>query len=205
MPYDAAFYEQYRAYINEPQVRRNHDRMFRLFAQIMFPELPAVMDLGAHESVGEYAIKDKLHADYTGIDIHNTNGGITHGFRRMSFLRADYMDLDFTGRLSFEPNAFISLFSVEPSYSPAVRYGFYNRLFAKFSSVRWGLASGFFYESRRAAESVSETGDIVSYQTIEDPSLHLSPLFTELRVHLRTPSRMFGNDVIEAWKIFIRN
>ena len=80
----------------------------------------------------------------------------------------------------------------------------YEKVFAQFSSINFGLVVGLFYESKRGLEIVEETGGITSHQTIEDPSLFVSDVFTELRVHLRTPSAMFGQDVIEVWKFFVR-
>ncbi len=61
-----------------------------------------------------------------------------------------------------------------------------------------------FYESKRDLETVGETGGIVSHQTIEDPAKYISEAFSEFRIHMRTPSRMFGEDVIEVWKILSR-
>ena len=100
--------------------------------------------------------------------------------------------------------AFISLFSVECCQLATIKYDLYNRIFSEFPTIGYGLVGGFFYQSKRDQESVSETGEIISYQTIEDPSLYISNLFTELRIHLHTPSKMFGQDVIEVWKFFIR-
>jgi len=153
------------------------------------------MDLGC--GIGEYATYDQHHAAYVGIDLNNT-GSITH------FVQVDYLKLDFGNLLPFLPNAFISLFSIECFHSAKNKYTLYNRLFSAFPTVKCGLVGGFFYESRRNQETVSEAGEIVSYQTIEDPSLHISDLFTELRIYIRTPSQMFGNDVVEVWKLLVR-
>lgn len=195
MPYDENFYRMYLEYLREPTVRRNHSHMFVLFASLLLPDSPRVMDLGC--GLGEYATYDPHHTAYTGIDLNNT-GNVAQ------FIQADYTALDFKHLLPFLPNAFISLFSTECCHPVEKKYDLYHRLFATFPAIRRGLASGFFYESRRSEEVVSETGEIVSFQTIEDPSRHISDLFTELRIHLRTPSQMFGGDVIEVWKFFVR-
>ena len=195
MPYDENFYRMYRQYLQERIVRGNHDHIFSLFASLLSPYSPRVMDLGC--GIGEYATYDLHHTAYIGIDINNA-GSVA------PFIQADYLKLDFGSLLPFLPNSFISLFSIECCHAAEKKYDFYNNIFSAFPTVKYGLAGGFFYESRRNQETVSEAGEIVSYQTIEDPSLYISDLFTELRMHLRTPSNMFGKDVIEVWKLFIR-
>lgn len=195
MSYDEKFYRMYREYLQEQAVRANHDYMFALFAKLLFPVLPGVMDLGC--GIGEYATFDRCHSAYVGIDLNNASS-------LPSFVQADYTALDFGQRLNFLPNAFTSLFSIECCNPAEKKYALYDRIFSAFPTVKYGLTGGFFYESRRNKETVSETGELVSYQTIEDPSLHISKLFTELRVHLRTPSKMFGDDVVEVWKILVR-
>lgn len=195
MPYDENFYRMYRQYLQEQIVRTNHDHVFSLFASLLLPDSPLVMDLGC--GIGEYATYDTHHAAYVGVDLNNT-GSVA------SFLQADYLKLDFVSLLPFSPNAFTSLFSIECCHAAEKRYDFYNRIFSKYPTIKCGLVGGFFYESRRDQETVSETGEIVSYQTIENPSLYISDLFTELRIHIRTPSQMFGDDVIEVWKLLVR-
>ena len=195
MPYDENFYRMYREYLQERIVRSNHDHMFSLLASLLLPDSPHVMDLGC--GIGEYTTYDRRHLAYVGIDLNNT-GSVT------PFVQADYLKLDFRNFLPFIPNAFISLFSIECFHTAKSKYILYNRLFSVFPAIKCGLVGGFFYESRRNQETVSEAGEIVSYQTIEDQSLHISPLFTELRIHIRTPSQMFGNDVIEVWKLLVR-
>ncbi len=193
MPYDENFYRMYREYLEEPTVRKNHDCIFELFTSFLLPESPRVVDFGC--GVGEYLTYDSRHSRYVGIDRNKT-------IDSTDFIQADYLSVDLS--LPFPPNAFLSLFSVECCHPLAVRYDFYERVFAAFPAIRCGLVGGFFYESRRDQETVTESGELVSYQTIEDPSRHISPNFTELRAHLYTPSEMFGRDVVEVWKFFVR-
>ena len=195
MPYDENFYRRYREYLQEPIVRGNHDHVFSLFASLLLPDSPRVVDLGC--GIGEYRTYDRSHAEYVGIDLNDT-GSVT------PFIQADYLRLGFADLLPFPPNAFISLFSIDCCHTAEKKYDLYNRIFSAFPAVKCGLIGGFFYESRRGQETVSEAEEIVSYQTIEDPSLYISDLFTELRIHLRTPSKMFGDDVIEVWKLLVR-
>lgn len=192
---DKAFWERYREYLKEPMVRKNHNAMFRLFARLMTPDPPRVMDFGCGS--GEYARHDICYIEYAGIDKTDV-GGVRN------FIQADYTELGFADALPFTPNAFISLFSSELSSPCAVKYDLYTRIFMNFPCIQFGMVSGFFYESKRGHETVEETGGLISHQTIEDPTLWISPLFTESRTHIYTPSEMFGKDVIEVWKVFIR-
>lgn len=195
MAYNKDFYAMYMRYLKESVVRENHDAMFRLFASLICSENPRVIDLGC--GLGEYVSYDEVHAKYFGVDLNAT--GIDG-----NFLQADYTKLDFGDMLPFTPNAFISLFSIELFNSAEARYTLYKRVFSQFPSVNFGLVAGFFYESKRDLEVVEETGGITSHQTIEDPSLFISDVFTELRICLKVPSVMFGDDVIEVWKILVR-
>ena len=195
MPYDENFYRMYREYLQESMVRQNHNHVFALFSSLMLPEEPRVIDLGC--GLGEYATHDPHHTAYAGIDLNNTGGVV-------NFVQADYRDLDFGDKLSFVPNAFISLFSIELFNPAEARYALYKRIFDQFPSVNFGLVVGMLYESKRGQEVVEETGGLTSYQTIEDPSLFISDVFTESRICLKTPSAMFGNDVIDVWKFFVR-
>lgn len=132
----------------------------------------------------------------------------------LRLIQTDYHDLETLSRilrsgsvmpsLPFTPNAFVSLFSVECFHSTPEKYEFYEKIFKTFSTIEFGLVGGFFYEGRRGEEKVGETGNIVSYQTIEKPWKYTSNWFTEFRMHIRTPSKMFGPDVVEVWKFFIR-
>ena len=194
MAYDENFYRMYQEYLREPVVRANHSRMFAKLAQFL-PGKLRVMDLGCGS--GEYPTFDGHHYRYVGVDLINTG-------QLQDFIQADYIKENLTDKLPFKPNAFLSLFSIECCHPVDARYALYEKLFAEHPSLELGAASGFFYESKRHQPTVSETGDIVSYQTIEDPAQYISPTFDEARIHMRTPSKMFGPDVIEVWKFLFR-
>lgn len=194
MGYDENFYRLYNDYLQETTVRNSHDLIFRDFGRFTHPTRLDVVDLGC--GLGEYRLFGQ-HAGYVGLDLNATE-------QIPIFLRRDYHDLSFVKLLPFIPSVFVSLFSIECCHDAFTKYELYNRLFREIPSLQYGLASGFFYESRRSLETVEETGGIASYQTIEDPATFMSPVFTELRTHLRTPSKMFGQDVVEVWKIFAR-
>lgn len=196
MAYDKKFYDMYREYLKETSVRASHDFVFKQF-KTMMEEFLFVIDLGC--GLGEYH-RYGLPFSYVGFDLNDLG-------QEFLLVTADYHDMDMVKaglHLRLIPNAFVSLFSIECFHPAPERYALYNEIFKTFHSIRFGLVGGFFYESKREQETVQERGKIVSYQTIEDPSLYISDLFSEFRLHIRTPSKMFSSDVIEVWKIFIR-
>jgi len=196
MAYDKAFYDAYREYLKEESVRVSHDFIFGCF-QKMAGENLYVIDFGC--GLGEYW-QYGCPLMYTGVDVNDFD-------QKFKLINLDYHGLDAVQssiNLRFVPNAFVSLFSVECFHSVQDRYEFYRKVFQTFPQISFGLVGGFFYEGKRDQETVEETGGIVSYQTIEDPALYISDIFTEFRLHIKTPSQMFGSDVIEVWKIFIR-
>lgn len=194
MSYDKSFYELYSDYLREPTVRKNHNFIFEFFASVAHQRDLFVVDLGC--GLGEYEMYGR-YKDYAGIDLNNVG-------RVKNFFRTDYHDLKFVRHLPFAPTSFVSLFSIECFHNARDKYALYDRIFSEIPSIAYGLSGGFFYEKRKTQETVGEAGEIVSYQTIEDPSLYISPLYVEMRIHIRTPSAMFGDDVVEVWKIFIR-
>lgn len=194
MAYDEEFYQKYGAYLLESTVRASHDLVFRHFGRFVWPEGLLVVDLGC--GLGEYQTYGHYH-DYVGVDL-NYVGQVGN------FVCADYHDFSFLNRLPFAPTAFVSLFSTENFHSAGDKYALYKKIFAEVPSIQYGLVSGFFYEGRRMFDKVEENGKIVSYQTIEDPAPYISDTFSEFRLHVRTPSKMWGADVVEVWKIFCR-
>ena len=194
MSYDKEFYQMYQAYLREKVVRANHNKIFECFRRLIQPMELLVVDLGC--GLGEYS----LHGSYTkyvGIDVNDTG-------QVKSYVQTDYHNPNFATLLPFVPTAFVSLFSIECCHSVDDKYALYEQIFTNIPSIRYGLVVGFFYESKRDLETVGEAGGIVSYQTNEDPSLYISNTFSEFRIHMRTPSKMFGDDVIEVWKFLSR-
>ena len=199
MPYDDKFFEAYREYLKEPLVRTVHDSMFRVLEKHLAPLWPRVLDLGC--GVGEFAnfynCKCELNGGhaYFGVDLQS------HGSHCSAV--ADYTKE--LPSLPFNPNCFISLFSVECCLDANSKYGLYNRAFKDLPSVSCALVSGFYYRSRASFERVQEVGGIESYQTIEQAIQHPSSVFSEFRNTVAVPSKMFGDDVVEVWKLLVRN
>ena len=201
MAYNAMFFKLYANYLAEPLVRHNHDQVFKKFFD--FAALPnahprivaAVIDFGC--GLGEFEWRG-CPGWYVGVDRRKARP-FEH------FIKADYHDLEKVAvRLPFPPNIFTSLFSIEITHSAKKKYAFYETIFDRFPSIRYGLVGGFFYANRHHKEKVREAGGVVSWQTIEDPALHISLTFDEYRLHITTPSAMFGPDVVEVWKFFAR-
>ncbi|OGF61698.1 hypothetical protein A2662_02290 [Candidatus Giovannonibacteria bacterium RIFCSPHIGHO2_01_FULL_45_33] len=184
----------YRAYLQEKTVRRNHNKVFECFRKFTGLTPLFVADLGC--GLGEYSLYGHYN-EYAGVDMNNAG-------QIQNFVRADYNNLDFVRALHFMPTVFVSLFSIECCLSADDKYALYKKIFCGIPWIQHALVGGFFYESKRDLEMVGETGGIVSYQTIEDPSKYISEVFSECRIHMRTPSKMFGDDVIEVWKILSR-
>ena len=205
MAYDKSFYEKYADYLKEETVRKSHDVAFEQFRRIasgIVSESLTILDLGC--GLGEYCKYGEygeLFRSYVGVDKNDYSGG------KFRLIIEDYHDLDKVKAECFDHyprTAFVSLFSVECFHNAQEKYWFYERIFDVFPTIKFGLVSGFFYESKRSQETVGETGGIISYQTIEDPLLYISDVFIESRMYLKTPSKMFGDDVIEVWKFLVR-
>jgi hypothetical protein len=70
--------------------------------------------------------------------------------------------------------------------------------------IQKALVSGFYYEHAAKDDTVSESGDLISFQTIQPIERYQSRVFDETRIVMRTPSEFFGRDVVEVWKILER-
>lgn len=180
--YDQEFYGAYREYLREPGVRSVHDWVFDVFVQHVGHQWTSgVVDLGCGlQEFGSY-VRDLTPWCYIGLD---KNG---------------YPSWDFADPVP-EADIFVSLFAAECVLGPA-KYEFYKRAFAE-SGAEYGLVSGFYYRGREHETLIPETGGIVSYQTVEPQPMHSE--FREWRLVVSCPSRMFGPDVVEVWKILER-
>jgi len=203
MAYDEAFFTAYRAYLQETLVRKNHRRAFDHLIGLMtdgpIDYAPRVVDLGC--GTGEFYERG-YHRDYVGIDL---NPRIA--WQGAKVIKASSVDVDaWSKQLPFEPNTFVSVFSIEPMRGAYYRYELYDRLFRELPSLQFGMSAGFYYDNERMGDrKVSEAGGIVSWQTNQllgkdgDRSLYNEEWLT-----MRTPSQMFGPDVVEVWKFFSR-
>jgi hypothetical protein len=189
MPYDDEFYQRYEEYLQEPVVRAAHDWVFDI--AMSNPAFQDVVDFGCGRS-REFRLYAR-HRSYTGVDLDDT-----------ARVRLDYRGMDLA-QLHPGITAFVSLFSTEITAPPLENCRFYERVFQEMPHIQAGLVAGFYYDGKRNTNPVVETGGIISYQTLELPSEVSSLYFSEKRIVMHVPSRMFGQDVYEVWKFFKRS
>lgn len=179
--YDEEFYRKYEKYVCESTVRKNHDWVFGILPDAF----KNVIDLGCGKSreFNRFFLTDS----YIGVDKSEPN-----------FM--DYRKMDFGEFPKF--TAFVSLFSTEITAPPQDNYSLYNKIFS-LPHVTHGLVSGFYYTNSYDCTQVDECCGR-SFQTI-DP-IHSAKThwdkFTERRIYMHTPSKLFGSNVIEVWKLF---
>lgn len=195
MPYDENFYEAYEAYLHEPMVREAHDWVFSIVRRNS--AFQRVIDLGCGQS--REFMKWFCPSKYVGIDLVAPAAEVREDYRRIMSALADqkYPALE-------SWDAFVSLFSCEITAPCGENYTLYNRLFALRPETKAGLVSGFFYANEPTSATVAEAGGLTSFQTLEPIEEVSSAYFTEKRITLPVPSKMFGDDVFEVWKIFER-
>lgn len=197
MGYDQNFYNAYRSYLCEPEVRKAHDWIFKTVS--LNPSFQNVVDFGCG-AFNEFFVHAKPR-NYVGIDVHLQPEA---GTRRL--IQADYRKTANLTELILPdlPTAFVSLFSTEITVPSKENYAFYEEIFKELLTIQSGLVSGFYYASKKGQNPTGETGGIVSYQTLEHIEDISSRMFSEKRIILPVPSKMFGLDVFEVWKFFDR-
>lgn len=194
MSYNQDFFEQYKNYLLEPVVRNAHNWMFHIF-ETVWPSYPLnIIDFGCGQCC-EY--RQYGHPEnWFGFDLNPPDEPNTH--------KCDYRT--FTDiKVPFPIYGFVSLFSTECCLDKWEKYSFYDKIFYQYP-IKAALVSGFYYENKIKEEWVHETGGIASWQSIEDQKLWVcsETQYIELRTHIRVPSKMFGEDVVEVWKILMR-
>lgn len=197
MAYDNDFYEMYEQYLNEPTVRENHATAFRLFHKVLDSlyytrSVRNVIDLGC--GLGEFKRYAQGAINYLGIDKNpGPHTNLVTDYTKPLLLKKE-----------FTPNIFVSLFSIEACLPAHERYEIYTRMFRDFPTLEGALVSGFYYQHAADQDMINETGDITSFQTVEPLERFQSESFNEMRILMHTPSKMFGQDVVEVWKILTR-
>lgn len=194
MAYDSEFYKAYEDYLLEPTVRKQHDWVFYLLG----PDFRNVVDLGCGQSNEFRRFAIPLGSKYVGID---TNANSFQGN-----LVADYREPRTLWEVMYKrkPTAFVSLFSSEITAPACVNCLLYNDLFENFPKLQSGLVSGFYYADKKNVNPVKEAGEIISYQTLEGIEDVARLGYSEKRIILPVPSKLFGPHVVEVWKIFER-
>lgn len=187
---DDAFWDQYEVYVEE-SAPRHRKAVDLLLIDQLFPGCLLDLGCGRCQEARELLYPQK----YLGVDL--VDGP----------LKLDYRNLGaFCDALQGEkPTAFASLFSVEVTGNWFDNYPIYRRLFEAFPTIEWGLVSGFYYKGEQDQPTVAEAGGIKSYQSLFDlADVRDDGPFEEMRLLLKAPSKMFGPDVIEVWKLLTR-
>jgi len=195
MVYDQSFYQAYKSYLAEATVRRAHDWLLKIASDN--PDFKNVVDFGCGE-FNEFLVHGRPEK-YIGVDVN-----VSSQDTKQRVIHADYRNAANLAKLiqPDAPTAFVSLFSTEITAPFEDNYCFYERIFRDIPTIRSGLVSGFYYESKKGQNPIGETGGIQSYQTLENIEDVSSDTFEERRVILPVPSAMFGQDVFEIWKFF---
>ena len=199
MAYDDNFYWDYEAYLVEPTVRRAHGKVFKLLENNN--NFKRVIDLGCGFSNEFFRWGDPK--SYLGLDINIEKPEYKpSGF--MGVKRGDYRDKEFLRTAIQWERSFISLFSSEITANYWTNYELYNHIFATFPKIQAGLVSGFYYTDKTTHNPVEEVGGVLSFQTLEPIETPERKGYEETRITMAVPSKMFGDKVIEVWKIFTR-
>lgn len=203
--YSKNFYDIYREHLSEPIVRHTHDTMFNLFDRL-FPYYAGdvrVIDFGC--GTCEFDKHHINHTNYLGID--NSPEAGTDLRPKSQLVFEDFLENGWHKSLDFNPTAFVALFSTEISLPTQSRYDFYKKVFLDFPSIQIGMVSGFYYDDKRFEPIVGEksnAGTFTVYQTIEQQALVQNNIFEELRCYKNVPSKLWGEQLVEVWKFFIR-
>ena len=140
--------------------------------------------------------------NYIGVDLSPPKNKET---KEEKYITGNYRDK--TVLETIEPGTvsmITSLFSVEITKPFLQNYSFYKDLFGRFINAEQIIVSGFYYKNKADQIVVEETGGLWSYQSIENPLIVKNNFFHEERYHLDAPSKLFGEDVVEVWKVFTR-
>lgn len=193
---DKSFWEQYAEYVEEslPRHRRAVNMLLETVSGMSWDR--NLLDLGCGQCREADTLLDPLK--YLGLDVNppERDDCVQKNYRADIFEAKDL--------ILFEPDCFSSIFSSEVTGTYPQNERLYEKVFRAFPSIKWGIVSGFYYGNRPTAPKVLEAGGIVSYQSIAPLEECESEVFDETRLLVKGPSKMFGPDVIEVWKLLER-
>lgn len=217
------FWKQYSDYHGE--TRGIHARAFELCLDQVIHldgDISGILDLG----MGKFGRTIDLFCEvaspikqYVGIDQEEVSnideffGSNKEDVLDFTLLQGDYSDLKFISSymdLFIKFPLAVSLFSSEVVLEDDVRFSLYNELFKK-DNLKHAIVSGFYYKGHKDLEWYREKLDdegfeyITSRQTIEDIGELNGETFKEnIRFVFENPSKMFGEDVVEVWRVLER-
>jgi hypothetical protein len=192
------FYELYTGYLAEERVRKVHDAVLQ--AAMLHPALQRVVDLGCGQ--GNEFFHYGKPALYVGLD---QNAAPIHEARRIR-LKADYRDVNVIKEIVGQHalTAAVSLFSTELTWPPKANHIYYEGLFRQ-TTIQAVFVAGGYAEHAEGEETILEAGNLVSYQTFGGfEGLSPTSLFDETRICIACPSKMFGEDIIEVYRLLQR-
>lgn len=200
MGYNEEFFKQYSQYLDEPIVRKSHDFALRMFSPFV-KKKDIIADIGCGQCCEYYNFGPfGNYKNYIGFDLDP----IVDPF--INTIKCDYRDPSFVGLLNDNNvNIFVSLFSTEITADYETNCNYYSKIIND-TKIKAGLVAGFYYHNKQDENPITETGDIKSWQTLENikPINELMAGIKETRITMPVPSKMFGDDVIEIWRIFER-
>lgn len=204
MAYDGDFYKMYEDYLAESGVRDVHDDLFEMFSAVCASGSPHILDLGCGRSQ-EYKHQG-YYADYLGFDLNAEDPECKIDYRNPEFTHlVDQIVEQRRDRhnqvWAFPPGAFVSLFSSEITASEHENRLLYEGLFRHWP-IQTALVSGFYYTDKKDQVVVPEEGGIESFQTLSSlEESDVSLLYKETRITVACPSKLFGPNVVEVWRI----
>jgi len=183
--------KRYLAYLKEPSVRASHDYAIDWFLHTTHScgKFPNVVELGG---AGEYHTYGK-YSEYMGVNLENpaVPSVALHGKKSI------------TDVVPFTPRAFVSLFQIELLYPPEERYKIYASIFRRNPGIFYGLSSGFYHGNRSTMDQTLGQNGTLVHQTIQPKGSNVCIGFYEIWLSVRAPSKTFGSDVVEVWKVLI--
>lgn len=199
--YPPSFFSQYRKYLESPEVKRQHRRVFEAFRAMAELELSrwSVVDLGCGTcEFGRYVMDQGL-GSYVGVDLDLSNAD--HSVA-IALIEGDYNNLSAQDNAFVSTsNVFVSLFSTEVHCSFKERYALYERLFQ--NGMEAALVAGFVYNAHPNEAEVMENFGESHYQSVE-PLRLITSSFEEIRLECKVPAGMFESEFVEVWKILLR-
>jgi len=192
------FWREYKEY------RLETNKYHCIFFNSFFPEkfYYNVLDLGCgREPLIKYY---RVNPDfYTGVDKYTDEFGFKYDYIEESektYWLGNGLKID----------TVVSLFSSELIIHPFERIKFYEDLFNKigkkgsFLGLRNILVSGFYYENQKHDEECLVDDGLAGSSWSSLPILRKSDIFDEKVISMRVPSKMFGVDVVEVWRLMSR-
>jgi hypothetical protein len=208
--YAQDFYTQYQEYLREPLVVARHSRALKMLLPDEYGDWPEhILDLGCglYDSYGHTNFFEltPLHCGtpkkYLGVDVNIDSRIGKYQYTERSYIKSDYRKIGIELLKGYE--IFVSLFSSEITATTEANYELYRKLIGTAGFNR-GIVSGFYYTDKKDTNPIVEAGGVTSFQTLEPIEAVECPEFTEYRLIFPLPSKMFGPNVVEVWKLFER-